>query len=72
MPKNITVDGVTYPVTEQPSFNPDIGSQFAFVQTPEGEKAIVKEGKWRFWKPRNRVAPLLEAVARGWPNKEKN
>lgn len=69
MPKNITVEGVKYPVTEQPSFNHSIGCQFAFVQTPEGEKAIVKQGTWRFWKPRDRVAPLVEAVAKGWPKR---
>lgn len=67
MPKNITVEGVKYPVTEQPAFNHGIGLQFAFVQTPEGEKAIVKDGAWRFWKPRDRVAPLVEAAAKGWP-----
>lgn len=67
MPKNITMDGVKYPVTEQPSFNHSIGCQYAFVQTPQGEKPIVKQGKWRFWKPIDRAGPLIEAVARGWP-----
>lgn len=67
MPKNITVDGVKYPVTEQPCYDMNIGCQRAFVQTPNGEKPIVKQGKWRFWTPRDRTAPLREAVARGWP-----
>lgn len=66
MPKNITVDGVKYPVTEQPAYDSNIGCQRAFVQTPDGEKAIVKHGAWRFWTAQDRTAPLREAVARGW------
>jgi hypothetical protein len=66
MPKNITVDGVKYQVTEQPSYDCSIGCSRAFVETPDGEKAVVKQGRWRFWTPRDRTAPLREAVAHGW------
>lgn len=70
MPKNITVDGVKYEVVDQPSFNHSIGCQFAFVRTPTGDKPIVKQGKWRFWSAADRVAPLREAAARGWPKSD--
>lgn len=68
MPKTITVDGTKYEVTEQPSYNHDVGGRFAFVRTPSGEKPIVNQGGgWRFWGARDRTKPLRDAVAKGWP-----
>ena len=72
MPKNVTVDGVQYAVTEQPGYDGSIGGYRAFVTTPDGEKAVVRftGSKWRFWTPSDRTQPLRDAVARGWPNKD--
>ena len=70
MPKSITVDGKKYKVTEQPCYHGSIGCQAAMVEVDGKDKFIVKQGKWRFWTPLDRTAPLRAALAAGtWPVK---
>jgi len=65
----ITVEGQPYKVTDSGSYNHDIGQYWKRVATPDGEKMVVgTRGRWRFWTARDRTRPLVDAIAKGWPN----
>ena len=69
-PRNVTIDGTKYKVTENMGYMPDVGSQVLMVERDGKECAAVRRaGKWWFWTARDRTVPLREAVARGWPEK---
>ena len=49
----VTVNGVKYKVTENMGYSHDRGQYAKFVETPEGERVVVKflGGTWAFSKP---------------------
>jgi hypothetical protein len=68
----ITVEGVGYPVVDKGMYSHDLGSYWKVVRTPEGERMVVgRAGRWRFRTARERVQPLLDAVADGWPKEKR-
>lgn len=69
MASGIEIDGASYKVLDSLGYNHDVGGYVKEVLTSDGPKMAVKQGAlWRFWTARDRVAPLMEAVKRGWPN----
>lgn len=53
----ITIDGLKYTVTENGGYQNGLNTKF--VSTLSGEKVAVKERTgWRFWEPKDRMAPL--------------
>ena len=71
MSKRIQVDGELWEVSENLGYNHDVGGYVKMVLVDDREKAIVRQpgGKWRFWQPRDRVGPLVDAVRKGWPRR---
>ena len=73
MARTIEVDGTKYPVVENLGYQHSAGCYFREVRMPDGTlkmaRAYRASGPWRFHSAADRVAPLREAVARGWPNR---
>lgn len=67
----IMVQGKKCKVIDKGGYNCDIGQNWKMVEL-DGERVMVVGGRgfWRVWGPRDRTAPLREAIARGWPAKD--
>ena len=67
--KPITVEGVEYPVIERMGYQHSAGCYAVLVQMPDGTERVARScsarSPWIFHTAADRVAPLLEAIARG-------
>ena len=62
--KEIEVAGIKYEIVSNLGYQHSSGVYAKMVQTPTGEKMVVKEfGKWRFWTVEDRISVAKKMLA---------
>jgi hypothetical protein len=69
----ITIDGRKVKVLSSLGYNHDVGAYVKEVEIDgQRQMAVGGPGRWRLWNAADRTRPLREAIARGWPHKDKS